>query len=580
MPRLLDTVSRWTVGSLVKASPELRALIEERAREVAKDEVAVSKMQGSPLAWALPASTLPGVRNTKSDVKPATGVKFTVLRELSTYYWCARACINKRQEQIHNLPWDITSVEEEAGDKPNPNDVRAIQEFFKTIAGPNRGFRPFIDMVVDDLLTLDGAAIARGRKGVKLAALVPVDATTIRIRVDRSGLLPQPPDFAYEQWVRGKLVAEMTTEEMDYLMMNARTNTPYGLSPLESLILIVNSALKSEVSNLSILTDGNIPEGIITLPKDWTSDQVKDFQLAWNAMLAGQSSEQQRVKFLPGGDGASYIQTKKPSDMQFSEMEKWLAIKTCAMFGVSPQSIGMTFDINRATAVEQGQLAKNESIRPLANLLEDYFTQIIQTELGFPNLRFVFGGIDTRDASAEAEVNTKYIQSGVLTINQVRQRIGEDPVPEGDKLFILTASGPQLVEDIGEEAEMAEPVEPPQAPEAPKAPEPPKPAETEEPAEKLASPLDELKRWRTVALNDLSKGRPFRKFQSSVIDLPTLAKIDLELQNCTTPVEVRAVFRKFITSEPDRALDAAAALLNELEGIIGDGPRRTEAAGS
>lgn len=571
MSRFTDLVSKYIIQPAISTS-DAKALIakqvEDEATKHLADATALAKLSGNPLGWAYPATQLRGVKVGQTNAKPSTGISFAVLRDLSTFYWCARACINKRQEQIHNLEWEIVSTNPENDEKLPEDAVRTIKDFFRQIAGPSKNFRQFLDMVIDDLLTLDGAAIERVRDGNQLALLWPVDAATIRLRVSDSGMVPLPPEVAYEQWVRGKLVAEFTTDDMSYLMMNARTNSPYGLSPLESLILIVNAALKSEGSNLAMLTQGNIPEGLISLPTEWTADQIKDFQLQWDAMTAGDIAQQRQVKFIPGGQGTQYIPTKKPSDMEFSEMEKWLAVKTCAMFGVSPQSIGMTFDINKATASEQATLTKNESIRPLVNLLEEFFDFIIQNDLGFTDLRFHFKESDIRDEKSDAEVGTKYISMGVRTINEVRADLGLDAIDGGDEPFVMTGTGPVLLKDV---INPPEPVAPP-APQEDQ-PAPSKPQEPPEPPDEIDAVAD-LKRWRKVALRDLEEGRPFRKFQSIAIAPVTLSAIDLELQGCSTSQAVRETFRKHIALEHDRVLDAAGTLLRELDSLLkSDAPK-------
>ncbi|GAJ20004.1 unnamed protein product, partial [marine sediment metagenome] len=55
--------------------------------------------------------------------------------------------------------------------------------------------------------------------------------------------------------------------------------------------------------NLSYLTEGNVPEGFVKLPRDIASsrDQLKEWQDAWDAMLAGDPRFQRKLKFLPEG---------------------------------------------------------------------------------------------------------------------------------------------------------------------------------------------------------------------------------------------------------------------------------------
>ena len=45
----------------------------------------------------------------------------------------------------------------------------------------------------------------------------------------------------------------MTNDELIYRIMNPRTYTPHGLSPVESLILTITTALKLATYNLSYL---------------------------------------------------------------------------------------------------------------------------------------------------------------------------------------------------------------------------------------------------------------------------------------------------------------------------------------
>lgn len=572
MPTFRELISRYvfsksTVDSL---SPKLREMIKEEAGVIIASELpkelskvdAMAKAQNSPVSYSIPMNQSPSV-NYRSDNKPQTGVTFSMLREFSVYYWAARACINKRQEQIANLPWDIVTINENI--KPNPRDIEAVKKFFKGMAGPGKRMRYFLDMMVEDLLTLDGAAIYNVIDyGKTLRYLKPIDAATIRLVVDESGDLLQPPASAFEQWIRGRKVASMTTEEMTYLMLNPRTSSGYGLSPLESLLLVVQSALKSEMANLAILAEGNVPEGFISLPKEWTPQQIQGFQEWFDGLMSGNFAFTRRIKFLPGGEGVQYIPTKKPSDMEFAEFEKWLTIKTCALFGVSPQSIGITFDINKATASEQTVLIKNESIQPLANAIQEYFDEVIQDKLGYPNLRFSFGGFDTSDMEAQANINQIFLNAGIRTINEARKDLDMDPIgPEGDKRTIMTAAGPVLLEDIGKDLQ---PEIVPPTPEKPSEP-PTPPPQKEEP---MTTKVDEIGRWKRKAIKDVKEGRAFRKFDSDLIEHSVILEIEKKLKDCQTPAEVRAIFKRY---EMDNIEESAMQLAEHLTSILkSDGP--------
>lgn len=578
MPTLGEVISRIVFSKRVVNAlrPQLREMIKEEAGQAITDKLpselskveALAKSQNMPVSYAIPNGQIPGSQ-FRSDTKPQTGVSFPLLRDFSVFYWAARACINKRQEQIANLPWDIVSVDEKI--KANPKDIKAVNDFFKNIAGPNKRFSYFLDMIIEDLLTLDGAAIYNVRDyGDTLRYLKPIDAATIRLVVDQSGDLLEPPADAFEQWIRGKKVASMTTEDMTYLMLNPRSSSGYGLSPLESLLLVVQSALKSEMSNLSILHEGNVPEGFISLPEAWTPQQIQAFQEWFDGLMSGNFAFTRRIKFLPGGTGVQYIPTKKPSDMEFAEFEKWLTIKTCALFGVSPQSIGITFDINKATAAEQSVLVRNESIQPLAHALEDYFNDVIQKQLGYENLRFSFGGFDAQDQKVEADINQIYIYAGVKTINEARKELNLEPVgPDGDKRFIMTSAGPVLLEEVGQLEPRTE-VLPAPAPTPTETPTPPPPKQ-----EPVTTKVDEFGRWQRKAIKDVKEGRAFRKFDSDLIEQSVVLEIEGKLQDCKNPAEVRAVFKRYLM---DNVEESAMQLAEHLSAILkSDGPHPTVA---
>lgn len=568
MPKFLDAVSRIILSKRVIESlkPEFRKAIEQEAKDSLSLDLAsfknIVKSSGTPLGYNIPMQSQSS-SNLSQNSKPAS-VSFQQLREFSVYYWTARACIQKRQEQMASLEWAVAPLDDK--DKSNASQKKAeeITKFFKNIGGPNRSYRHFLDMVLEDLLVLDAMAVYKVRNFKNdLAYLFPIDGSTIRLKVDASGLPVMPPDTAYIQYIRGQKVAEMTSDEMIYGMLNPRTSTPYGLSPLECLILVVQSALKSELSNLYILQEGNIPEGLMQTPETWTPDQIMKYQEYFDGLLTGNLAKQRRVKFIPGGKGASYIPTKKPSDMEFREFEEWLALKTCAVFGVSPQSIGLTFDINKATAEEQTMIVKNDSITPLKLFLKEKFDHIIQEDLGAPEMQFVFKEIDVRDEQKDATINQIYLQTGVKNINEVRQEIGRDPIDGGDDYFVNTPSGPVKLSDIVMQQEA----------EAEKKPEV-TPTE-EEPAEETEkTELHHLRLWQKKAVKDVRQGRAFRPFVSDTINALTKSQIEDALASAADEDQVRDIFKSAINDTHNRAMNAAEQLLEELDKMLKHGAKQ------
>jgi hypothetical protein len=352
------------------------------------------------------------------------------------------------------------------------------------------------------------------------------------------GSTPEPPDIAYEQWIRGEKKAEFTTDEMVYLMLNPRSNSPYGLAPLETLILGVDAALKSQLYNLSMLSEGNIPEGFFGLPENWTPDQIKEFQNWFDAMIAGNPRFQSRIKFMPGGKGVGFIPTKKPEEMRFLEYEKWLLLKTCALFDVPPEEIGFTEEMSRATAQVQQEVSTKAGLLPILQVLKEFFDDIIQIDLGCPHLQFSWYSLDKKDELRDAEITEKLIPLGLVSGDEWRQQ--NDLPPIGLKHYIATSAGPVFVEDL-----LASKTPPQTAPET--------------------EVVTELAQWERKCINSLKEGKRFRPFQSKFIPEDVKKLIDAQLLFAKTKTDVKKIFDKQIMlARQDLIMQKALKLKEEI----------------
>lgn len=482
-------------------------------------------------------------RYQNSDIKQGAMAPFSYLRRLSISYPIARACINRRVRQITSLDWDIAPVDDLKADS-YATEIKLIKEFFKSPAGHNTKFRRFVSTLIEDLLVIDAIALEKQKtyKG-DLLYLLPVDPSTIVLRVTKQGGTPIPPEPAYAQYINGEEVAVFTTNEMMYESLNARSYNPYGLAPLESLLIQVQSALYGSLYNFSYFKEGNVPEGFITLPEDVASspEQVREWQEHFDALLAGDVRYQRRLKILP--EGSEYTPAKKPEDMSFEKFEMWLLQQTCAVFDVQPQDIGITYQVNKATAEEQTDIGKSRGLYPLTNFLKELFDEIIQKELGYTELEFVWNNLNPVDRKEEVEIADKEIRIGALSVDEYRQEKGLDPIGLGH--FVMTASGPILLKDV---------LNPPK-------PEESKDTPQEEPKDN--EEIKEMRQWRKCVYNDLDANRSIRKFDAKHIDADTYEEVSKALVNVHSKAQARLLFDTYLNPE----LKASIKLL-ELAGKL------------
>jgi hypothetical protein len=71
------------------------------------------------------------------------------------------------------------------------------------------------------------------------------------------------------------------------LPRNLRSHRLYGFSPVEQIALTINIALRREQATLDYYNTGSIPDSFATLPKDWTVDQIRQFQDYFDALMSG-----------------------------------------------------------------------------------------------------------------------------------------------------------------------------------------------------------------------------------------------------------------------------------------------------
>lgn len=493
--------------------------------------------------------------------KPGATVTYDQLRNMSRFHDVSRSCINIRKRQLTNLEWDIVPTDD-ADAKRYVKDIPVLKAWFKTIGGYNMKMRRLLEIMVEDYLVIDAVVLAKRKtRDNTFLGFVPVDGTTIKLLVDQYGGTPMPPQYAYEQWIRGSKVGEFKADQIVYDILNPRSDSPYGFSVMESLIMNVEQSLKVQMYNAAYFTDGTTPEGFFGVPDNWTKDQIQQYQEFFDALIGGDPRLQRRLKFVPSG-GSGYTATKT---FDFKAMEPymmWLMRVTASLFGVMPQELGFTDEVNKSNGLEQTDISKRNSIVPMTNAISEIFTQVLQTEtiglmedgkvtstMGpFPELKFVFKGIDVKDERLESEVTERQIKSGLISIDEWRKDNGLEPIGMSEP-FVLAGNTVVLVKDIptisSNTANPPEPVEVVQDAPEPKEEEK-KPDTEEEQSEALeTSPEQELKRYEKKALTDIKEGRPFRKFRSTVVDPITLQSIEADLQDCTTREEVKALFKSW-----------------------------------
>lgn len=508
--------------------------------------------------------------NTTTTPRANSGMSFGVLRQMTRIYDIARACINVRIEELTHLDWDIVPRQEE--DKGKYDDkCREIRQWLQKPDGVMPVDR-WIAMAAEDWLSLDALSIYRhySRKGDKLVALEIVDGSTVKPLLDIRGRIPLPPTPAFEQWMWGIKQGEYNAEQLLYRPYWVRSDSPYGLPPMETLLMNANSDIKLQLGLLYYWTQGNIPEGFGSVPESWSPEQIREFQEYWDAMMAGNEAAKHAVKFVPGGFNFNQFRQATFDD----KLPMHLLQRTCALYGVSPQELGFVQQINKAQGEMQENVQHRRSLKPSTDFFASIFDEIIAEDFGAPQLAFKFLGVEEQeDALTKAQIDEIHIRNGVISPDEVRSKdlgLQVDAKRPAGRIF-MTASGPVPIElaygapaaetatqpdakATGDQQDDAAATSPSKTPQE----QPEDDAGAENPDEEENAPQkpndkdgqkgalgDDLRKWQRKATDRVKAGkRAACQFESAIIPPATRQRITTGLEKAATADDVRAVFAK------------------------------------
>ena len=353
-----------------------------------------------------------------------------------------RLAIETRKDQIERLDWRIKprGAGQPAESQAASADPRiASQEAFWRKPDGATPFATWLRLLLEDLLVLDAPAIERRRnRGGGLIGLDVIAGDTIHPMVDETGRRPRgPDDIAFQQVIKGSAWANLTNADLIYAPRNPRPNHNYGLSPVEQIIVTINTAIRRQAAQLAYFSEGNMPAGLLNGPEGWNPEQLRDMQFWLDGRLSGQTAEQAKLLWVPAG---TRYQAFKDSPIK-DEFDEWLARVVCFAFSLPPTAF--IRQMNRGTAGADQERGLEEGIEPLKRWAKRLVDGVIQDDLACPDLEFAWNDGAEVDPGKQATIDDLALRNGSATIDEVRARRGLPPLPNGAgaKALVYGAGG-------------------------------------------------------------------------------------------------------------------------------------------
>jgi hypothetical protein len=299
---------------------------------------------------------------------------------------------------------------------------------------------------------LDAVSIYRRRDmGGRLYALELLDGATIKPLLDQSGRRPESPMPAFQQVLKGVPAVNYTTDELLYYPQNVRADRAYGFSRVEMVITTVETAIERMKSQKAFFTNGNLPEGFFAGATGWTPDQLAKTELYWNALMTASTEARRRIPFMP--DGLKWEEVKAPP-LQ-NEFDEWLARILCFVFSTAPTPFMKQQGLGHGSAGTEHQAAEAAGLANIMGYVRRVMNRVLIEDFRRPDLEFTWIEDREFDPDKKDQIESRQLRDGRLTLNEARDRIGEEPIDGGDVPIIYLPTGPVRV-DVA----TAEPVEP------------------------------------------------------------------------------------------------------------------------
>lgn len=371
-----------------------------------------------------------------------------------------RRAINVIKNGITKLNWSVAAIDESETEKYK--EICKIIENSLLKPNPADTFRSWVEQIIEDMLVCSAGSseIARAGDPLRPFRMYPTDSFSIELYPHWDG---KPDSFRYAQRINGSYV-HLTSQEMMYIRMNPRTNTPFGLAPLEMVWESVDSFISAHRS-AGRQASNPVLRRILNLGESASENSVKAFRAYWEHEVMGRG-----INPIIGGKSPSVLDLGATDDKSlYIEWQRFLIEVVAIAFDLSPKKLGQTKDVNRSTA-ESDDEDTDSTIHSVAeNIVEHINNHIIDSifKLG-GKVEFKFHyATSLKDQKLRADIDAIYLDRRVLTPDEVRDGIARKALPKGHGEVLLQPSKLTVVdvnknpEENGEKANEAKAKDPP-----------------------------------------------------------------------------------------------------------------------
>ena len=227
-------------------------------------------------------------------------------------------------------------------------------------------------------------------------------------------------------WTTSSMPVPFGKDEIIYMMKNPRSDSIYGISPVQLLTDVILTLVYGSQYNLDFYMNSNMPEGIIQLIGA-QRDQIESFKERFESEFRTEDQLTGFMRKIGFKMPVTNVEAKftpfaiEPAKMQVIEQQKWFSKVVWACFGITADDFGFTEDSNKAVSQTQARRFARKAVRPYLNLIAERINMEIIPEFGTDELTFKWDDYDLEEDIRRHDLYEKQIAMGIKTPDMVAE---------------------------------------------------------------------------------------------------------------------------------------------------------------
>ena len=252
------------------------------------------------------------------------------------------------------------------------------------------------------------------------------------LRPDKMRLIPDP-----DRYIKGFVYTGAASELIPYLPEDIvwmryfnPLNEYTGLSPIAPLRLSADMGIDALRANRKLLQNDSAPGIIIELDQFPTDAEVSAFYERWESRFQGVNNTRRPALLSPGMKASNL--GFSPRDMEYIESLRWSLEDVTRVFGVPKVMIGDLENTTYSNFSAARRLFWEDTIAAQIAFYQEALHRSLLPHFGDDDLtvEFDLSGVEALKDSEENKAKRRriYVQSGIMTIDEVRQEMNLPPI--------------------------------------------------------------------------------------------------------------------------------------------------------